>query len=101
MNPEESLPPLSLGTTVGFCVYSMCHPAQDMLSALHNAWSPIVAAIFAGNAIVLKCSEHVVWSTNWFVGAIHQCLRACGYKSSIQELVQVRIMSLPIAASCL
>jgi acyl-CoA reductase-like NAD-dependent aldehyde dehydrogenase len=55
--------------------------------ALHNAWSPILAAIFAGNAIVLKCSEHVVWSTDWFVNVIRQCLTACGYDDN---LVQVR-----------
>lgn len=54
--------------------------------ALHNAWSPILAAIFAGNGIVLKCSENVVWSTTWFVGAITECLRVCGHDP---ELVQV------------
>ncbi|KAF8911191.1 meiotic sister-chromatid recombination aldehyde dehydrogenase [Gymnopilus junonius] len=53
---------------------------------LHNAWSPILAAIFSGNGIVLKCSEHVIWSTTWFVGAISACLKACGHSG---ELVQV------------
>jgi hypothetical protein len=53
--------------------------------ALHNAWSTILAAIFAGNAVVLKCSEHVIWSTTWFVGAIKACLRACQFDP---ELVQ-------------
>ncbi|KAF8188356.1 meiotic sister-chromatid recombination aldehyde dehydrogenase [Pholiota molesta] len=53
---------------------------------LHNAWSPILAAIFSGNGIVLKCSEHVIWSTTWFVGAINKCLRACGHDA---ELIQV------------
>ena len=55
-------------------------------SALHNAWSPIIAAIFAGNGIVLKCSEHVIWSTTWFVGALQKCLEICGHNP---ELVQV------------
>ncbi|KAF8232284.1 meiotic sister-chromatid recombination aldehyde dehydrogenase [Tricholoma matsutake] len=53
---------------------------------LHNAWSPILAAIFSGNGIVLKCSENVIWSTTWFVDAIQACLRACGHDP---ELVQV------------
>ncbi|KAF8626227.1 hypothetical protein AX15_004914 [Amanita polypyramis BW_CC] len=53
---------------------------------LHNAWSPILAAIFAGNGIVLKCSEHVIWSTGWFVDAIKECLKVCGHDP---ELVQV------------
>lgn len=59
---------------------------SHIFSALHNAWSPILAAIFAGNGIVLKCSEQVIWSTTWFVGAIHECMRACGFNP---ELVQV------------
>ena len=54
--------------------------------ALHNAWSPIIASIFAGNAIVLKCSEHVVWSTDWFVGAIHKALEACGHDADIVQV---------------
>ena len=54
--------------------------------ALHNSWSPIIAALFAGNAVVLKCSEHVIWSTLWFVGAIKECLRACKFNP---DLVQV------------
>ena len=53
---------------------------------MHNSWSPIIAALFAGNAVVLKCSEHVIWSTLWFVGAIKECLRACKFNP---ELVQV------------
>ncbi|KIM55169.1 hypothetical protein SCLCIDRAFT_1221313 [Scleroderma citrinum Foug A] len=54
---------------------------------LHNAWSPIIAAIFAGNAIVLKCSEHVVWSTDWFVGAIHKALEVCGHDADIVQTI--------------
>lgn len=56
-------------------------------SALHNSWSPIIASLFAGNAVVLKCSEHVIWSTLWFVGAIKECLKACKFNP---ELIQVR-----------
>lgn len=57
-------------------------------AALHNAWSPIIASIFSGNAIVLKCSEHVVWSTDWFVGAIHKALEACGHDADIVQVSQ-------------
>lgn len=57
-----------------------------LFSALHNAWSPILAAIFAGNGIVVKCSENVVWSTSWFVSVIQECLHLCGWDS---DLVQV------------
>ncbi|CAA7265354.1 unnamed protein product [Cyclocybe aegerita] len=54
---------------------------------LHNAWSPIVAGLFAGNSVVLKCSEHVIWSTSWFVSAISNCLRACGHDPEIVQVV--------------
>lgn len=55
--------------------------------ALHNAWSPILAAIFSGNGVVLKCSEHVIWSTTWFVGAISACLKACGHNGDLVQVV--------------
>ncbi|KAJ7090302.1 Aldehyde/histidinol dehydrogenase [Mycena belliarum] len=54
---------------------------------LHNAWSPIIASIFAGNAIVLKCSENVFWSSQWFVGAIRKCLATCGHDPELVQLV--------------
>ncbi|KAL5518794.1 MSC7 [Sanghuangporus vaninii] len=54
---------------------------------LHNAWSPIIAAIFAGNGIVVKCSEHVVWSTSWFIGAVRECLTVCGFDPDLVQLV--------------
>lgn len=53
---------------------------------LHNAWSPILASIFAGNAVVLKCSENVIWSTSWFVAAIQECLSACGHDPDIVQV---------------
>lgn len=59
----------------------------DSHLALHNAISPILAAIFSGNAIVVKCSEYVVWSTTWFVGAAKECLRACGHDSDIIQVM--------------
>ncbi|EPT03543.1 hypothetical protein FOMPIDRAFT_1022465 [Fomitopsis schrenkii] len=54
---------------------------------LHNAWSPIIAALFSGNAVVLKCSENVIWSTRWFVDAIKACLEAMGHDPEIVQLV--------------
>lgn len=44
---------------------------------IHNAISPIIAALFAGNTVVLKCSEQVLWSTRWLVDAVRACLKAC------------------------
>lgn len=46
-----------------------------------------MAGIFAGNGVVLKCSEHVIWSTAWFVGAINEALRVCGHDPELVQLV--------------
>ncbi|KAK7449668.1 Meiotic Sister-Chromatid recombination aldehyde dehydrogenase [Stygiomarasmius scandens] len=53
---------------------------------LHNAWSPILAGIFAGNAVVLKCSENVIWSTTWFISIIKNCLEALGHDPELVQL---------------
>lgn len=53
---------------------------------LHNALGPIVAALFTGNAIAVKCSEQVVWLTTWFVGLVHQALRAHGVSEDLVQL---------------
>lgn len=64
--------------------------------ALHNAWSPIMASLFAGNAIVLKCSENVFWSSQWFVGAIRKCLQACGHDPELVQVCRFLIYFYPI-----
>ncbi|WVW87035.1 hypothetical protein I302_109091 [Kwoniella bestiolae CBS 10118] len=55
--------------------------------SFHNLISPILAALFAGNTIVVKCSEQVAWSSLWFVGGIKACLRACGLDEDVVQLV--------------
>lgn len=41
----------------------------------HNVFGPITSALFAGNAIIIKCSEHVAWSTTkYYAPIIHQIL---------------------------
>ncbi|KIO27890.1 hypothetical protein M407DRAFT_22808 [Tulasnella calospora MUT 4182] len=54
---------------------------------LHNVLSPIIAALLAGNTIVVKCSEYVAWSSTYFVGAVRECLTACGWDPDIVQLV--------------
>ena len=55
---------------------------------IHNAISPIIAALFAGNTAVLKCSEQVLWSTRWVIDALRACLEACDMDP---EAVQVSL----------
>ena len=61
--------------------------------ALHNAWSPILASIFAGNGVVLKCSEKVIWSSTWFVEAIQKCLEACGHDPNLVQVKSLLYLS--------
>ncbi|KAM0786006.1 hypothetical protein ACM66B_006823 [Microbotryomycetes sp. NB124-2] len=51
----------------------------------HNLLSPLIAALFSGNAIVVKPSELVAWSSLHYIDAVKQCLVACGEDP---ELVQ-------------
>ncbi|GAA5878136.1 hypothetical protein JCM16303_002857 [Sporobolomyces ruberrimus] len=55
---------------------------------IHNALSPIIAALFSGNAIVVKPSENVAWSSLHIIEAVRACLAACGEDS---ELVQIAV----------
>lgn len=49
--------------------------------------SPILAGLFAGNAVVVKCSEQVAWSSLWYMGGVKRCLEACGMNADIVQLV--------------
>ncbi|CBQ68372.1 related to aldehyde dehydrogenase [Sporisorium reilianum SRZ2] len=53
----------------------------------HNVMGPVIAALFAGNAIVVKASELVAWSAKYFVDAMRQCLRASGCDPELIQLV--------------
>lgn len=60
----------------------------------HNFISPIISALFAGNAIVVKPSELTCWSTQYFMTFIREALTVCGHSP---ELVQC-IVCLPDVA---
>lgn len=66
--------------------------------SFHNALGPILAAIFSGNAIVVKGSEQVAWSSRWFIGAVRACLSATGFDP---ELVQLAICLPGLAEKCI
>lgn len=44
----------------------------------HNVFNPLIAAVFSGNAIVIKVSEFASWSTRYYGRVIQACLRAVG-----------------------
>ncbi|ANB11537.1 Msc7p [Sugiyamaella lignohabitans] len=54
---------------------------------LHNLMGPIAAALFTGNAIVVKCSESVVWSSLHFLEIAKEALRINGFDEDLVQLI--------------
>ncbi|KAL3231082.1 putative aldehyde dehydrogenase-like protein [Nakaseomyces bracarensis] len=52
----------------------------------HNLMGPIIASIFTGNAIIVKCSEQVVWSSEYFIELVRECLKTCDVDPNIVQL---------------
>ncbi|OLL24895.1 putative aldehyde dehydrogenase-like protein [Neolecta irregularis DAH-3] len=63
----------------------------------HNVFAPIITAIFAGNAVIIKGSEQTAWSSRFFTNIAKKALEACGHSS---EIVQ-NVIALPEQASYL
>ena len=55
---------------------------------LQNIANPIIPALMAGNAIVLKPSEWVAWSSARFIDGYRQVLREAGHDPDLIQAVQ-------------
>lgn len=53
----------------------------------HNLMGPLIASIFTGNGIVIKCSEYVVWSSTFFLELARSALVTCGHDPNLVQLV--------------
>jgi acyl-CoA reductase-like NAD-dependent aldehyde dehydrogenase len=53
-----------------------------------NILNPVVAALMSGNAIVVKPSEWVAWSSARFVTALQQLVEAAGHDPNLIQAVQ-------------
>lgn len=53
----------------------------------HNIFNPLTAAIFAGNAIVIKVSEHGSWSALHYKKAIQAVLATAGAPADLVQIV--------------
>ena len=53
----------------------------------HNFISPVISALFAGNAIVVKPSEQTCWSTEYFTSIVRGALVACGHSPDLVQPV--------------
>ncbi|KAJ1570110.1 Meiotic Sister-Chromatid recombination aldehyde dehydrogenase [Nowakowskiella sp. JEL0078] len=62
------------------CIVSWNYP-------FHNTLGPVVSALMAGNACVVKCSEHVAWSASFFDSVIQKTLKVHGVDPNLVRLV--------------
>ncbi|KAL4441818.1 hypothetical protein ABPG77_003734 [Micractinium sp. CCAP 211/92] len=53
----------------------------------HNIFNPLTAALFAGNAIVIKVSEHASWSALYYKRIIDAALAAAGAPADLVQIV--------------
>lgn len=52
----------------------------------HNLMGPVIASLFTGNAIVIKCSEQVLWSSTWFVDLVKTVLKLLNINEDLIQL---------------
>ncbi|KAJ2778119.1 Meiotic Sister-Chromatid recombination aldehyde dehydrogenase [Coemansia javaensis] len=53
----------------------------------HNTVGPVISALFAGNAIVVKASEHVAWSMPYWEQMVRRALNVCGHDPDLVHFV--------------
>lgn len=53
----------------------------------HNLMGPIISALFAGNAIVVKVSEQTCWSANYYADIARGALAIHGFDPSLIQVV--------------
>ncbi|OMO53543.1 hypothetical protein CCACVL1_28576 [Corchorus capsularis] len=53
----------------------------------HNIFNPMLAAVFSGNAVVIKVSEHASWSGCFYLRIIQAALAAVGAPENLVEVI--------------
>ncbi|RUP47288.1 Aldehyde/histidinol dehydrogenase [Jimgerdemannia flammicorona] len=53
----------------------------------HNTFGPLISAIFAGNGILIKCSEYVAWSTSYWSAIMRTCLAVHGHDPELVQFI--------------
>lgn len=54
---------------------------------LHNIVNPVSAALFAGNAVIVKPSEHTAYSGAHFIRVLRRVLNVCGENADLIQCV--------------
>ena len=58
----------------------------------HNLVNHVISGLFAGNAVVIKVSEHTSYSSTFGITLIKECVKACGYDSNLVQLIKSLIL---------
>ncbi|XP_024022284.1 aldehyde dehydrogenase 22A1 [Morus notabilis] len=53
----------------------------------HNIFNPMLAAVFSGNSVVIKVSEHASWSGCFYFRIIQSALAAVGAPENLVEII--------------
>ncbi|KAL9274608.1 Aldehyde dehydrogenase 22A1-like protein [Drosera capensis] len=53
----------------------------------HNIFNPMLAAVFSGNSIVIKVSEHASWSSCFYFRIIQAALAAVGAPENLVDVI--------------
>lgn len=53
----------------------------------HNIFNPLLAAVFAGNALVIKASEHASWSVQFYQQLVDSALAAAGAPPGLVQIL--------------
>ena len=77
--------------------YKACHIEYEPLGVVgtivpwnypfHNIFNPLLAAVFAGNAIVIKVSEHASWSARYYQAIIDAALSAAAAPAGLVRII--------------
>ncbi|GJN93952.1 hypothetical protein Rhopal_007012-T1 [Rhodotorula paludigena] len=100
LSPSSRPTNLVLAHKVSKVVYEPLGVVAALVSynyPFHNVLGPIIASLAAGNAIVVKPSEQVAWSSQVYLDAVRKCLEACGEDP---DLVQI-VLTLPDSVEAL
>ncbi|KAL5118198.1 Meiotic Sister-Chromatid recombination aldehyde dehydrogenase [Pleosporales sp. CAS-2024a] len=69
------------------CNEVVWEPLGVVAACFHNLISPVIASIFAGNAIIVKGSEATAWSSAYFASIATKALQACGHPPDLVQSV--------------
>ena len=53
----------------------------------HNVFNPLLSSLFAGNALVVKVSEHATWSSSYYGRVVDAALAAAGAPPGLVQIV--------------